>query len=1089
MRSIIQWFSRNHVAANFIMLALLVGGVIGWMSEKKEIFPETSIDSILIRTAYPNATPSEVETGVSVPIEEAIADVDGVKRVTSTSAEGFSSVIVEVRDGHNLREVMDDLNTRVQAVDNLAENAERPELEELLIRMEVLSVAISAETDEATLKRMAEDLRDGLLDQPEITQVSIFGARDSEIAIEVSEANLRAHGLTLEQIAQRVRQSSVDLPGGSLRTRSGEILMRTASRKYSVEEFAGIPVLTRPDGTVLTLRAIATIRDDFEEEDVAVRFDGRPALILKVFRVGNEDTLQVAAAVRRHLDEVRAMLPPGVELEVWNDQSSFLRDRLSLLTRNAAIGFSLVCLVLALFMRPSLAFFVAIGIPTSFAGAMMMMPALDVSINMISLFAFIMVLGIVVDDALVTGENVYTRLQAGEHPKLAAWRGTHEVAVVITFGVLTTVVAFTPMLMLSGVSGRIWPNIPLVVIPTLLTSLVLCFLVLPAHLATLRPYRKEDDESRIGRILHAVENAMHRAVDSLYLPLLKVAARHRYLTISLFSSLLFLIVGMVGAGWIKTEFFPQVEADIISCNLTMPRGASFEDTLAAVAAIEAGADRLAEQFRDNEGNPVVVHRLATAGTQPFQTGFVVGTPSGAHLGQVTLELRPAATRDMLAAELAAKWREFTGPIPGAVDVNFQTLAAGGGNAVDLEISSNNLDELHAATTHIKERLATYTGITDITDTNLEGKREMRLVALTPEGEALGLTLGEVARQLRQGFFGEEVQRLQRGRDEVKVMVRYPIDGRRSLGDLDEARIRLPDGTEVPLQLVAESESGRGFSTIQRADRRRSVRITADIDKSVPGANANEIIPAFTSEVLEPIRMTFPGVTWTYQGEQKDQRQAMTELSQFGLLALFGIYILLAIPLRSYLQPVIVMCVIPFGVVGAVLGHVALGLELSIMSMCGIIALAGMVVNSSLILVDYVNRARAGGMDLHDAALAAGKARFRPVFLTTITTSAGLAPMVFETDLQARFLLPMAVSIASGVAFATLITLFLVPCAYMVLEDLRTILLKPEKAKEAELAFRHAHAHDSNRYQIDAEWTPEKDWSEPSPDGQSGPTSG
>lgn len=1068
MQNLIRWFSRNHVAANFVVLAVFIGGIVGWVSQKKEIFPETSIDAVSIRIPYPNATPEEVEKGVVVPVEEAIADVEGIERISSTSAEGYGVVNVEVATGYLVREIMDDLKTRVDAIDNFAENAERPEMEEIKIKREVMSVTVSAETDETSLRKFGERVRDGLLASGEITQAELAGVRPYEISIEVPEQTLRSHGLTIEAVASAIRRSSVDLPGGSVRGPAGEILIRTSARKYTAREIGDITVLTRPDGSTLRVADVADVIDGFEENNVRTRFDGRPAVVVNVFRVGNEDTLRVAAAVRQYIADSKDFLPPGVTLEVWNDQSVYLKGRMGLLAKNAGIGFLLVLVILSLFMRPSLAFYVALGIPASFAGGLMLMPALGVSINMISLFAFIMVLGIVVDDALVAGENVYTRMQAGEPPREAAWKGTHEVAVVVIFGVLTTVAAFTPMLLLSGVSGKIWPNIPLVVIPVLIFSLAECFLVLPAHLASLKPYRKEDDETPVGRVLHGVETGMYWFIDRVYTPVLRLATEARYVTASIFIAMIFLTIGIIGAGWVKTSFFPKVEADIISASVTMPRGAAFAETAAAVDRMEKAAVKLGELYKDREGNPVVVHLLATAGTQPFQTGFNVGTPEANNIGQVTLELRAAATRDVNAEELAAKWRDLTGGIPGAVDLSFQTLAAGGGLPIDVEIAGDNPRQLDAAVGHVKEKLAGFNGVTDISDSDLEGKREIRLTGLTAEGKSLGLRLEDVALQLRQGFYGEEAQRLQRGRDEVKVMVRYPKAERESAGDLESIRIRLADGTEVPLARVATFEHGRGYSVIQRADRKRSIRVTADIDKGNPDANANEVVATLTSETLDELPKRFPGTTWAFQGEQRDQRKAMEELQFYGLLALLGIYILLAIPLRSYTQPLIVMAVIPFGIIGAVAGHLLLGLELSIMSMCGIVALAGMVVNDSLVLVDYVNRMRAKGESLHEAALQAGRKRFRAVFLTTATTVAGLAPMVFETDIQGKFLIPMAVSLAGGIAFATVITLFLVPCVYLIMEDLRNLIFRPERVVEMDERFRREHEEDEHYHPLPGE---------------------
>jgi multidrug efflux pump subunit AcrB len=1084
MESVIRWFSRNHVAANLLMLLVMVGGLGAWFEMKKEIFPETSIDAINIRIPYPNATPEEVEKGAVIPVEEAVADVEGVKKISSTSAENYGVVTVEVETGYSVREIMDDLKTRIDAVDNFAENAERPELEEIKIKAEVMSVAVTAATDEASLRKIAEDVRDGLLDyqapppegfggklarllgsEPSITQVSLVGVRPYEISIEVPEDTLRSYGLTFDEVAAAVRRSSVDLPGGSVRSDGGETLIRATGRRYTAREFEDIVVLTRADGSEVRVRDVSEVIDGFEDVDLDSRYDGRQAVVVKVFRVGNEDTLQVAAAVRDYVARANQTLPPGVRLEIWNDNSLYLKGRMDLLRRNGLLGFALVLGVLALFLRPSLALFVAIGIPAAFAGALYMMPVLGVSINMISLFAFIMVLGIVVDDALVTGENVYTRIQSGEHPREAAWKGTHEVGVVVTFGVLTTMAAFTPMLGLSGVSGKIWPNIPLVVIPTLFFSLIQSRFVLPAHLAMLRP-ESATRRGPVTRMLAAVDGGLKWFVRRLYQPLLGLAVQFRYATLAVFLSILALTVGLVGSGLIKTEFFPQVEADILSAKLTMPRGAAYADTVAGVAQMEAAARELNRLFQDDEGNPIIVHMLATAGSHPFLTGFnPEGPPTAANLGEVTLELRPAASRSIKANELSAKWRELTGPIPGAVELTFQALAAGGGNAIDLELSGPNLAELAAATAHVKDGLGQFRGVTDIADSNLAGKRELKLTGLTAEGKALGLRLEDVARQLRQGFYGDEAQRLQRGRDEVKVMVRYPRAERSTVGDVEQVKIRLADGTEVPLATVAEFESGRGFSVIQRADRRRAIRITADVDKSVPGANANEIVTGFTTNVLEPLRESFPGVSWRYQGEQDDQRRSMRELTVGAVFALFAIYALLAIPLRSYFQPVIIMSVIPFGVIGAILAHFALGLELSIMTMCGVIALAGIVVNNGLVMVDYVNRHRIEGHSLHDSALLAGGARFRAILLTSLTTVVGLAPMVFETDIQARFLIPMAVALAGGVAFATVITLLLVPCLYIILEDLKFLLFTEDKRQTIDAGFRRLHRGDAHHHEL------------------------
>ena len=1057
MKDLVKWASGNHVAGNFIMLAILAAGFTTWFKLRKEIFPETAADAVNISVVYPNATPEDVETGVVIPIEEAIADIDGIERISSASAENVGTVTVEVSTGYDTREVMDDIKTRVDAIDNFAEEAERPLLEELVIRQQVLSVAVTADTDEKTLRAIAEEIRNDLLsysppapttltgkisralgNDPSITKVSLAGVRPYELSIEVPEQTLKQYGLTLDSVAQAVRRSSIDLPGGAIKTDSGEVVVRAVGKRYGAEAFGSVVVLTQSDGSVIRLEDIATIRDSFEDIDLSTRFDQHSAVLVDVFRVGSEDTLTIADAVRSYIEQKRKTLPEGVDLEVWNDQSGYLRGRLDLLARNATFGLLLVFIVLALFLRPSLAFLVALGIPASFAGGIWLMPTLGVSINMISLFAFILVLGIVVDDAIVVGENVYSRISSGEHPKVAAWKGTHEVGTIVVFGVLTTMVAFTPMLGLSGVSGKIWPNIPLVVIPTLAFSLIQSKLVLPAHLALLRKAEPNRRYGPIMRVQRAISTGLERFVEKFYTPFIEVCLRARYLVLSTFLTLLLLTFGLVGGGWINTQFFPEVEADILNSQVELPRGAPFESTSKVVQRIEEAAYQLNQKYIDETGRPVLRHVLASAGSQPLKTGFDFDTSSGAaNIGEVTIELVPPTERPANAAVLRQEWRDLVGNVPGVSELIFRAQSAGGGNAIDFNVVGANTDQLRRATDYLKEKLESYEGTIEISDSDRTGKRELRFTELTPAGRALGLRLSDVGRQVRQAFFGEEVQRLQRGRDEVKVMVRYPESDRRNLSTLESMEIRTPDGEDVPLLQVTNPDFGRGPDTIQRIDRKRSIKITADVDKST-GANANRIVSAFEKEVLTDLSQKFPGVTWAFEGEQKDQRQSIKEMGRGFLAALVIMFVMMAIPLRSYVQPVIVMSVIPFGIVGAVAGHVIMRTDLSIMSMVGIVALAGVVVNDSLVLVDYVNRHRADGHGVIAAARQAGAKRFRAILLTSLTTFAGLMPMLFETDTQAKFLIPMAISLGFGILFATVITLILVPCVYTVLEDVKKL---------------------------------------------------
>ena len=1072
MRNLIKWFSRNNVAANFIMALVLLAGISTWLKLKKEIFPETSTNVVSVSIPYPGATPDEVEKGICIPIEEAFRDLQGIDVMRSTAANSYGVVYVEVSGDSEVRDVLDDMKTRVDAIDNFAENIESPVYEEVLIKNQVLTVAISADANEQTLRAYADRIRNGMLSyvpkKPDdwldkfissfsgeagVSQVELTGIRPYEISIELSEDAMNAYGVSFDDVASAVRASSIDLPGGAVRTEAGEILIKTESKRYSAEQFEGIAVISRADGTVVPLSSIANVIDGFEDVDITSRFNGKNAATLQVFRVGNEDTLKVANAAISYLQLIRNDLPDDVSIEIWNDNSKYLKGRLNLLKKNAIWGLILVLIILSLFLRPSLAALVTLGIPVSFTGAIWMMPYTDISINMITLFAFILVLGIVVDDAIVVGENVFKRMRAGECPKLASWRGTHEVGIVVIFGVLTTAAAFTPMLGISGVSGKIWRNIPWIVIPTLLFSLVQSKLILPAHLALLKPIKPNEKQNIILRFQSKVSDGMEVFVDRIYRPILKFALHGRYIVVTVFVSLFLISVGLIVGERIKWEFFPEVEAEIISTKVKMIEGVAFESTSEAVLKIEEAAKKLDQNYREKYGEPLIKNMLATVGSQPFKTGFNPVTPTGDNLGEVAIELLPASERSVTARELAAEWRVITGSIPAASEVSFQSQSAGSGNAIDLELSGDNMEDLLEATELVKRKLSEIEGIIDISDSNVLGKRQVSLKSLLPEGESTGLRLSDVGKQMRQAFYGEEVQRLQRGRDEVKVMVRYPKKNRLSIDDVETMKIRTKGGNKVPLSSLVELEEGRSKSVIRRTERLRAIRIAADIDRSNPNANANQARRTLENNMLSEFGELYPGIKYEFYGEQKDQAQSMEELQTSSLFALLVVFVLMAIPLGSYIQPGIVMSVIPFGIVGAIIGHILMGANISIMSMCGIVALSGVVVNDSLVLVDYVNRHRIRGKSIVEAAWEAGAARFRPIVLTSLTTFAGLSPMLFETDLQAKFLIPMAISLGFGILFATFITLILVPCVYLLLEDLKSLIFKPEKIRNWEDKFR------------------------------------
>ena len=1090
MEAVIKWFARNHVAGNFLMLAVLLAGFSAWFKVRKEIFPDTAFDALTVSIPYPNAAPDEVARGVVVPVEEAVADVLGIKRMTSSSVQNLGVVTIEVETGYRVRDVMDDVKTRVDAIENFPEEAESPVLEEIVITSPVMAITLVADgLEEKALQQLAEEIKDELLafeskrtptpgemlgnalaGKPEITKVSISGTRPHEISIEISEERLVELDVTLAQVADAVRRYSVDLPAGSIRAQGGEVIVRTLGKKFRATDFADAPLKNGADSSVVRLGQVADLIDGFEELDLSVKYDQEEAIVVNVFRVGEQDTTRLAKLVEEYVEKKNEESLAGVSLGIWNDQSELLKGRIDLLSRNALSGLLLVLVVLTLFLRPSLAFLVALGIPVSFAGAMWLMPMLGISVNMISLFAFILVQGIVVDDAIVTGENVYARIQRGEHPSLAAYRGTHEVGTVVIFGVLTTAVAFTPMLGLSGVSGKIWPNIPLVVIPTLLFSLVQSKLVLPAHLALLAPTKSEEERKArrwksfsagnplrwiffLGEgvlwLQHQVSTGLVAFVRNVYQPALRFGLRWRYPMIVLFIALLVFSVAVVATGRMKFQFFPEVEGDVLSAKLELAQGVPFSETEKVVAQLEKAAWELGEKFKTESGDPVVRHVLASSGTQPFITGFQPdGPPVATNIGEVTIELVPAAEREVRSESLVNAWRDLVGAIPGVVELSFREETASGGNAIDLSLTGTDSEELAAATRLAKEGLRDYDGVIDIADSGRAGKDELQIIRLKRAGESLGFTLAEVGSQVRDAFFGNEVQRLQRGRDEVKVMVRLPEEERRSLATIEKLELVSPSGSRVSLREVAEYRFGSGPAVINRTNRMRSVKITADVDEET---NANEVVGRYTKEVLGQIDSLYPSVKWSFEGEQEDQTNSVREIGIGFLGALVIMYVLIAIPLKSYFQPLIILSVIPFGLIGGIWGHAVMGMNLSIMSMVGFVALAGVVVNDSLVMVDFVNRHRKEIGSAREAALQAGGRRFRAILLTSLTTFAGLLPMLFEQDMQARFLIPMAVSLAFGIIFATAITLFLVPGAYVVMDDLARVMSwmrRPQSSRPA-----------------------------------------
>lgn len=1029
----IRWFARNGVAANLVMLVVVVGGVAALFSVKKELFPEFSLDTVAVRVPYRGAAPEEVEEGVVRRIEEAVQGIDGIKEIRSTASEGYGQVDIEVRKGADIRRVKDDIRSRVDAITSFPVETERPIIEELLIQRDVIWVAVYGDAGEAALKEIAERMRDEITRLEGVSQAFVQGIRSYEIAIEVSEYSLRKYDLTFDEVVRAVQRNSLDVPGGSIRSEGGEILLRTKEQAYRQRQFEDLVVKTQSDGSRVLVRDVATVVDGFVDDPVITTFNGKPGALVLVREVGRENPIQISRQVNQYVEEIRqTWLPHGMEVATWGDSSFYLEGRLKMLINNGLIGFVLVLLSLSLFLRPSLAFFVAIGIPVSFLGTFMIAPLVGISINLISLFAFILVLGIVVDDAIVVGESVFTEFQRVGPGVDSAIRGTHLVSTPVTFAVLTTMVAFLPVFMLPGQLGKFFAAIPMVVIPTLLFSLIQSKLVLPYHLSLCRvgDRRHRDRLNLFSRAQRVVADGLESFVQRVYQPSLAWALEWRYLTIAGFVALLILMIGFVQAGWVKFSPFPSVPSDFIVVDLRLPEGTPISQTRAALDHIgKALQDIAAEDLAAGKGDPIKYSAQFI--------GFGAGQ-QGTNLGFFFVELTKSELRDSDAEQIAVRWREKVGQIPGARQLTINASAGPPtGLPVDIRLTGPDFAQLRLAAQEIRQRLAEYPGLFDIRDTFSEGKREIKLT-LKPSAEPLGIRVDDLARQVRAAFYGAEAQRILRGRDEIRVMVRYPFEERTSLAYLEQMRIRLPGGIEVPITEVADLQTGEGFPTITRIDRQRVINILADADKEV--ADFSAINAALygqggrSQSLLEEIQDKYPGVRLVKGGEAKDWEETKASLLGGVVLVVFLIYALLAIPFKSYLQPLIVMAVVPFGVAGAILGHFLTLQSLSLLSMLGIIALSGVVVNDSLVLVDYINRRRAHGLPQMEAVHEAGLVRFRPIILTSLTTFMGLVPILLERSLQAQFLIPMATSLGFGVLFTTFITLLMVPCIYLIMED-------------------------------------------------------
>ena len=1028
----IAWMARNPIAANLLMLLVVVAGLYAATTIKKEVFPTFPSERLTITVPYPGSSPAEVEEGVIIKIEEAIADIEGIREINSSAREGSGVVTVRIHPGRKIDPILSRVKVRVDGITSFPAEAERPIIEEVMGRTQVINLTLSGPLSERQLKEQSDRIREELLQLPGISQVSILSEREYEISIEVSEDALQQYDLRFDEIVSRIREQSQDLPGGRLRTEEQAVILRSTGQARDQHDYEQLIMVQHPDGNRVTLADIADVRDGFAEQPVLTQFNGQPAVTIQVDRVGQQSALQISSDVKDYVDNTRHTLPEGVSLDLWADRSSVLKSRIELLLNSAVQGALLVVLALSLFLRPQLAFWVIVGVPFCFLGALAVLstPWLDHSINVISLFGFILVLGIVIDDAIVTAESAFYTLEKEGNGTDSIIKGVQNVATATIFGVLTTIIAFMPALFITEGVGRLFVAAASVVMLCLFFSIIETKFILPAHLRHIRVRKAEDYQNRLVRGFIRFQDMFSQGLVNFahnrYQPVLKLCLKYRYITFSAFIAFLLISTQLMPSGIVRFIFFPNVPSDFINVSLEMPQNAHYSTTHDYAERIQNAGFMLNDRYRKETGLDIdVIENMSVISNSDTSA-------------EVRAALISSTERDITSVEMVNWWREYLGELPGIKTLQFDGSAGRSSQAINIRFTSDNLDTLRQVTEQAKQALRSYEGLFDISDTFDSGARELD-IQISEHGKALGLGQAELARQVRQAFFGAEVQRIQRGRHEVRVYVRFPETDRNNIAYLNAMWVRLPDGHQVPFSHVARIKEREAISVINRLDRQRIVNVSADLDKS--RYEPARILQELQANELRDILQKYPDVSYQLAGETEEQEDNQRVLFFSSLIMLIMIYAALAIPLKSYLQPLLIMLVIPFGIQGAIIGHWIMGMEVSIISIVGIIALAGIVVNDSLVLIDYINQKMRAGDTWRDAVAFAGVRRFRAVILTSVTTFLGLLPIQMETSIQAQFLKPMAISVAFGILLATFVTLLLVPVLCYISDDIKQALKK------------------------------------------------
>lgn len=1027
----IGYMARNSIATNLLMLILLGGGIFTMYTIQKEVFPEFQLDFVDVSVAYPGASPAEVEQGVLQPVEEAVRSVQGIKEIVSEASEGSGQISIELVAGSERMKAFQDIDQAINRIRTFPDDIERPEVSLRSRQRDVIQIGLYGDADIWTLRVLAERLRTLLLNDPSITQVELNNVPDYETRIEITRNNLQKYNLTLGQVADIIRQSSNDVPAGAVQTQSGEILLRMKERKQWADEYGNITIVSAPSGAKVSLKDIATITDGFEETGFHGQFNQQNYVELQIFRIGDQSPLEIEDAVLGILEDYQ--LPPGIKFRTDSNRASDYRERLSLLTENGVLAIIIVLLILTLFLEYRLAFWVMMGMTVSFIGGMIFLPMLGISVNMISMFGFLVVLGIVVDDAIVVGENVYEYRKKGLSPMKAAIAGTKDVSKPVIFSITTTIIAFVPLLFMPGETGKFWQPLPVVVIVILAVSLLEALFILPSHLAHLKEDASKNKwVQKLEKWQGSFANSFNRFIDKRYRPLLDKCLKHRYITLCSAIALLLIVGGYGYSGHMGMILMPEVAADEIEAGVRLPVGTTPDQAAKVAHDISNATQRMFEE-----------HNLYEV-AEGIKTNV-----RGQNFIDVEIVMLPPDQRDITAGEVIALWRDNIGDIEGVDQITFEAERGPGGarQAISVDLSHSDINVLEKASEAFVERMDAFANTRDVTDNYNKGKLQYDF-KLLPQGRNLGLTSNEVGRQVRDGFFGALAMRQLRGMDEIEVRVKLPMEERKDIRNLENFLVRTQDGVEVPLMDVVEVEQREAFTSINRRDGRRVVNVGMDTE---PANAVGRVIAKVQEETLPQLRADFPGITWTFEGSQADMRESTSTLKAGFAIAMLLIYALLAIAFSSYVQPLIVMTAIPFGIVGAVIGHILLGYDLSLVSLMGVIALSGVVVNDSLIMIDYANKRRKEGDPIYKSIHEAGLRRFRPIILTTMTTFGGLAPIILETSSQAFYLIPMAISLGFGIVFATAIILVIVPCLYLVLEDARLAIQKGKTVEKVDVS--------------------------------------